>query len=87
MLRAQGKYLSIDEINHIKQLLASTDLSIQQIGVRVECAKSTIVAINRKYGIRLYNGRRSEWVINLEPQTFASPGTLPETGTIGDVTA
>jgi hypothetical protein len=64
MLRAQGKYLSQDEISNIKRLLASTEMTIQEIGTRVACAKSTVVAINRKFAIRSYNGRRSEWSLN-----------------------
>jgi hypothetical protein len=66
MLRAQGKYLSEDEIKNIKRLLATTELSLQGIGARMNCAKTTIAAINRKYGIRAYNGRRSAWMVNLE---------------------
>jgi ribosomal protein S13 len=72
MLRAQGKYLSEDEITNIKRLLAGTELTIQEIGTRVSCAKSTIVAINRKFAIRSYNGRRSEWVLNFDSRESGS---------------
>jgi hypothetical protein len=65
VLRAQGKILSAYDVSKIKQLLADTELSLQQIGARMECAKSTIVAINRRYGIRFYNGRRTEWILNV----------------------
>jgi hypothetical protein len=64
MLRAQGKYLTEKEIANIRRLLASTELSLQDIGARVDCAKSTIVAINQKYGVRTYAGRRKQWVLN-----------------------
>jgi hypothetical protein len=65
VLRAQGKVLSAYDVSKIKQLLADTELSLQQIGARMDCAKSTIVAINRRYGIRSYNGRRTEWILNV----------------------
>jgi len=64
----KGKYLSQDEITNIKRLLAGTELTLQQIGMRTACAKSTIVAINRKFAIRFYNGRRSEWIVNMDTQ-------------------
>ena len=64
ILRAQGKCLSVGEITNIRRLLADTELNLQEIGMRMHCAKSTIVAINRKYRIRFYNGRRSEWDVN-----------------------
>jgi hypothetical protein len=68
----KGKYLSQDEITNIKRLLAGTELTLQEIGARTACAKSTIVAINRKFAIRFYNGRRSEWVVNIASQ--GTPG-------------
>src|SRR2546426_10069177 len=64
----KGKYLSQDEITNIKRLLAGTELTLQQIGMRTASAKSTIVAINRKFAIRFYNGRRSEWIVNMDTQ-------------------
>jgi hypothetical protein len=59
--RPQGRFLLEAETEKIKRLLASTDLSFQDIAARMNCGKSTIVAINRKYNIRLYNGRRTHW--------------------------
>jgi hypothetical protein len=72
MLRAQGRYLSEDEIANIKRLLAVTELNFQAIGTRMSCAKSTIIAINQKYGIRSYNGRRNEWVLTLDTKESPS---------------
>ncbi len=65
MARSKGKYLSQAEIRNITRLLAHTDLNLESIGVRMSCTKGTIVAINRKYGIRSYNGRRSVWDLNI----------------------
>ena len=43
-------------------LLTSTDLTLEEIGTRMECAKSSVVAINQNYHIRQYRGRRSSWI-------------------------
>ena len=54
---------SLDEvtINAIIRLLASTDLQIADIALRVGCSGSVVAAINRKHRIRLYKGKRSTW--------------------------
>src|SRR5215470_11370792 len=62
MRRSQGKYFSVQEVNRIKYLLSSTDLSLQDIATRMDCAKSSIVTINQNFQIREYRGRRSSWV-------------------------
>ncbi|HYR83492.1 MAG TPA: hypothetical protein VE422_05380 [Terriglobia bacterium] len=68
MARSKGKYLSQAEIRNVTRLLAHTDLNLESIGVRMSCTKGTIVAINRKYGIRSYNGRRSVWDLNIDSE-------------------
>jgi ribosomal protein S13 len=73
MPRSKGKYLSQAEITNITRLLASTDLNLEAIGTRMSCTKGTIVAINRKYGIRSYNGRRSVWQVNIYPDGCKIP--------------
>ena len=62
MRRSQGRYFSDQEINRIKHLLSSTDLSLQDIAVRMDCAKSSIVTINQNFQIREYRGRRRSWI-------------------------
>ena len=62
MQRSQGKYFSDAEINRIKLLLASTDMTLQEIATRMSCAKSSVVSINHTYQIRDYGGRRAFWV-------------------------
>jgi len=47
MSRESLRFLSENEINRIQQLLAATELSFQNIADRMDCAKSTIIAINR----------------------------------------
>jgi len=62
MRRSQGRPFSEKEVERIKFLLTSTDLTLEEIGTRMECAKSSVVAINQNYQIRQYRGRRSSWV-------------------------
>ena len=66
MRRGRGNFLSVDEIAKIKLLLVGTDMSFSDIAVRMGCAKSSIIAINRKYQIRLYNGCRTRWTFALQ---------------------
>jgi hypothetical protein len=61
-MRRQGLYLLPQEVDRIKFLLGATDLSIQDIAIRMDCTKSTIVKLNRKLQIREYRGRRSSWI-------------------------
>ena len=62
MRRSQGRPFATEEIDKIKYLLSSTDLSLQDIAIRMDCAKSSIVTINQTFGIREYRGRRRYWV-------------------------
>jgi hypothetical protein len=66
MRRAQGRSFSPQEIDRIKKLLSTTDLSLQAIATRMECAKSSIVTINRNFQIRDYQGRRAYWICGEE---------------------
>ncbi|HYR83103.1 MAG TPA: hypothetical protein VE422_03385 [Terriglobia bacterium] len=69
MRRSQGRYFSSKEIDTIKNLLSSTDMSLQDIAVRMDCAKSSIVTINRNYQIREYRGHRRQWVCSVSNST------------------
>ena len=59
----QGCSLTCKEIETILVLLASTDTTIQAIAERMSCSRSAIVAINRKFQVRTYGGRRNTWKI------------------------
>jgi hypothetical protein len=63
MSRESLRFLSEQEINRIQQLLVATELSFQNIADRMDCAKSTVIAINRKFSIRSYGGRRNYWEV------------------------
>lgn len=64
----QGRSLTGNQIIRITSLLASTDMSINQIAERMGCSKSAVVATNRKHGIRDYSGQRSRWTVRLEEE-------------------
>ena len=57
----QGRSFDKDEIETILALLRSTDLPIAAIAERMGCSRSVVVAMNRKYQVRDYRGRRSTW--------------------------
>jgi hypothetical protein len=66
MIRSQGKYFSKDELNRIVMLLRDSDMTLPEIADRMRCSRSAVAAINRKFQIRLYGGKRSQWSLNSE---------------------
>ena len=64
MFRSQGKYFSGDEIKRIIMRLRETDMSLPEIANRMNCSRSAVADINRKFHIRLYEGRRRHWNLN-----------------------
>ena len=61
MIRSQGKYFSQDEIYRIVMLLRESDMTLPEIAGRMCCSRSAIAAINRKFQVRFYDGKRSQW--------------------------
>ncbi len=59
----QGRFLSEAEVQRIVCLLASTDMTHQQIARRMRCSPSVIGTINKKRQIRIYSGKRTDWSI------------------------
>jgi IS30 family transposase len=59
----QGRSLSDYQTTRITRLLASTDMSINDIAERMGCSRSAIVAVNRRHAIRDYSGQRSRWTV------------------------
>lgn len=56
----QGEKADIDKI---VWLLRHTDTTAGGIARRMNVSRSTIHAINKKYNVRLYNGKRSTWAL------------------------
>jgi hypothetical protein len=66
----QGQHLQEWEIRRIVSLLASTDMTIHNIAQRTGRSHAAIAAVNRRFQVRNYGGRRSSWV--LSPPSVAS---------------
>jgi hypothetical protein len=67
----QGCPLHESEIQRIVRLLASTDMTLLNIAERTGRSHAAIAAINRRYQVREYGGRRSTW--KLSPASPAAP--------------
>jgi len=63
----QGLYLTENQKQIIIRLLAETDMSLSDIASRTRCSRSAIAALNRKAGVRLYQGRRTNWTLAASP--------------------
>jgi hypothetical protein len=59
----QGRSLSAYEVRTIQGLLNATDMSIGSIAQRMGCSSGAVASINRKFQIRNYQGRRSNWIV------------------------
>jgi hypothetical protein len=57
----QGCPLHQSEIQRIVRLLASTDMTLLSIAERTGRSHAAIAAINRRFQVREYRGRRSTW--------------------------
>ena len=62
----KGNVFSKIEIRRMIDLLFLTDMSIGEIAERMNCSRSAVVTINRKYSVRDYCGRRSVWRVQAE---------------------
>ena len=66
MIRSQGKFFSDEELDHIVELLRESEMSLPDIARRMNCSRSAIAGINRKFQVRLYQGNRHRWNVGLE---------------------
>jgi hypothetical protein len=64
-MAGQGNPMHEGQIRTVVSLLASTDMSIPEIAQRMGCSRSAIAAVNRKFQVRQYQGRRSTWVVSV----------------------
>jgi len=65
MVRSQGRYFSESEIKRILMLLRDSEMTLREIADRMRCSRNAVASINRKFQIRLYEGRRSQWSMNV----------------------
>ncbi len=62
----QGYALENREVGKIVSLLASSDMSIQEIAQRFGCSRSAVVSINRKFQVRQYGKQRTSWELSAQ---------------------
>jgi hypothetical protein len=68
----QGCPLHESEIQSIVRLLASTDMTLLSIAERTGRSHAAIAAINRRFQVREYGGRRSSWALGRAVTTPAT---------------
>jgi hypothetical protein len=68
MIRSQGKSFSEEELSRIVSLLRDSELSLAEIAHRMRCSRSAVAAINRKFQVRMYGGKRNQWSLGIEGQ-------------------
>jgi len=66
MIRSQGKCFSDEELDRIVRLLRDSELTLPEIANRMRCSRSAVAAINRRYQVRVYEGKRHQWSLKLE---------------------
>jgi hypothetical protein len=54
--------MPVESIRRVIHLLSSTEMTVSEIAERMACSRSTVVAINRRFQVRAYNGLRSSWM-------------------------
>jgi hypothetical protein len=69
----KGCIFSERQVKRIVQLLGCTDMTLKEIAERMECSKSGVIAINRKFRVRNYAGWRNHWTV---PPEKDPEGTL-----------
>jgi hypothetical protein len=68
----QGSFLSEIQIRRIISLLSTTEMTIPQIAERMQCSRSAVASLNRKFQVREYQGRRSCWTLkSAQPLTLS----------------
>jgi hypothetical protein len=65
----QGKTFTEQEVRRILGLLSTTDMTIGEIATRMNCSRSAVGAVNRKFRVREYAGLRATWRVLEESRT------------------
>ena len=60
-MAGQGHYIPGETIQHVIHLLDSTEMTVGEIAERMLISKSTVIAINRRFDVREYDGLRTRW--------------------------
>ena len=57
----KGRRLSEDETRKIVGLLEATEMTIPEIATRMNRSRGAVIGVNRRYRVRDYGGRRTQW--------------------------
>jgi hypothetical protein len=77
-MSGQGCAFSQGDLQRIIVLLNS-EIPIKYIAERMQCSRSAILAINRRYSVRNYAGRRSTWQTSTADSDDTDPPLSQET--------
>ena len=80
MIRSQGRYFSEGELKRIVMLLRESEMSLPEIADRMRCSRSAVASINRKFQVRRYEGRRSQWSLNGDAADVQEKRVMSESG-------
>ena len=61
-MAGQGRYITGETIQQIIRLLTSTEMTVSEIAERMSISRTTVLAINRRFQVRQYNGLRTRWL-------------------------
>ena len=61
-MAGQGRHITSESIQRVIHFLAATDMTVSEIAERMAISRSTVVAINRRFQVRKYNGLRTRWL-------------------------
>lgn len=70
MIRSQGRSFTNEDLNRIVTLLQDSEMSLPDIAQRMSCSRSAVAAINRKFQVRAYDGKRSQWNLKVGSRTI-----------------
>jgi hypothetical protein len=73
----QGYLLKDAEVHNIVSLLGSTDMTICDIAVRMNCSRTAVSSVNRKFQVRDYTGHRTLSVLKA-PNTGGYAHSRPD---------
>lgn len=59
----QGYHFTEAELQKILHLLESTELTMPEIALRMNCSRTNIIAINARFKVRVYAGKRLCWTL------------------------
>jgi transposase len=59
-------YISAESLRQAVHFLSATEMSIGEIAARMSISKNTVIAINRRFQVRKYNGPGASWLPALD---------------------